>query len=212
MTDRKFDELWMQISNVAKDIENTCNDGTFFDAEKKAYIYYEYNKFRNLNKQSHLSATPGTMIDDIRMDRHKVASCIAGAILSTHPMGFKDNPLRAGETPRVRMSYLANETLALFSALAIVKSFIRSTPDNELSFDPTLKERFLKEGYIFPVPKHDDYLPWLLYLLRESSIIGFNVLSFSNILYLLECYTFTNMELSSLKNVISGSKEDKEER
>ena len=47
--------------------------------------------------------------------------------------------------------------------------------------------------------KYDDYLPWLLFLLQESSKIGFNVLSFSNILYLIETYTFSQLKLKNMR-------------
>lgn len=91
----------------------------------------------------------------------------------------------------------ANETLAVFAGLAIVKAYIRSDTDNNIGFPDELlvkKDKFLKDGYIFPKPIEDDYLPWLIYALFDSKKESFNVLAFSNIFYLLEAYTFSQIK------------------
>lgn len=195
MTLEKFSDLWKNVGNAAQDIVNSCKDGTLFDEKKESYIHYEYNKLRDYCKKQHLKVQGTIHPDkDPLLDRHKVAACIAGAILSTRPM---ESP--AGlDSDRSRLSYFSNEVLALFSALGIVKSFIRSDHDNVMNLDPDLKSDFLEVGFLFPEPLHDDYLPWLLFLLQESSKIGFNVLSFSNILYLLETHTFDQLKIQKL--------------
>ena len=107
--------------------------------------------------------------------------------------------MRSSDQIRCRLSYFSNETLALLAALGIVKSFIASDKENVIGFDAALKSEFLKNGFMFPTPARDDYIPWLLFLLHESSKIGYNVLSFSNILYLLETFTFAQLEIKALK-------------
>lgn len=203
MTSEKFNELWIQIGNAAQDIVNTCNDGTQFNQKKKEYISFEYDKFRRFCKERHLrSAHVDITANDVkepeisRIDRHKIGACIAGAILSAKPLEYTGS-----DVGRKRISYLANETLALFSALAIVKSFIRSDKESLIQFPGAIKEDFLSYGFKFPQPQYDEYLPWLLYLLQESTEIGFNVLSFSNILYLLEVYTISQLELEQMKRI-----------
>lgn len=195
MTKGKFTELWEQIGNAAQDIVNTYPEVIVFNSQKKDYIEYEYEKFKSFCKEKHM-VSPSESDEALRIDRHKIASCIAGAILSTKPLEYVK--LNNGES-MPRILYLANETLAFFSALAIVKSFIRADTSNMAQLDSELKKEFLKNGFIFPHPAHDDYLPWVLYLLQEGSKIGFNVLSFSNILYLLETYTFAQLEIAHLK-------------
>lgn len=197
MTREKFAELWEQVGNAAQDIVNTYPKVIAFNSQKKDYIEYEYEKFKSFCKEKHM-ISPSESEESLRIDRHKVASCIAGAILSTKPLEYVEQ--KNGES-MPRILYLANETLAFFSALAIVKSFIRADTSNKAKLDSELKKVFLKEGFIFPTPAHDDYLPWVLYLLQEGSKIGFNVLSFSNILYLLETYTFAQLEIRQLKGM-----------
>lgn len=197
MTELKFEELWTQIGNVATDIVNTCNDGSRFNEKKKEYIRYEYEKIRDECKTKHLGASNLTPAEkaEIRLDRHKVAACIAGAILSASPIEAPN--IRQGNSYKV--SYFANETLALFAALGIVKSFIRSDKDNVIELDPKAKALFLKYGFRFPEPTQDDYIPWLLFMLQESANIGFNVLSFSNILYLLETHSISQYKIEELE-------------
>lgn len=195
MNNNKFDELWTVISNAAEDIQNACKDQTHFNSQKKLYVLYEYNKLRDDCKKQHFDAEEPEDYEDILLDRHKVAACIAGAILSAKPLDAPPVPKKG----RYKMSYFANETLALFSALGIVKSFIESDKENKIKLDGEQKSDFSKNGFIFPKSAHDDYIIWLIFLLHESSKIGFNVLSFSNILYLLETYTFSQIEIKLLK-------------
>lgn len=207
MTTEKFSELWKQIGNIAQDIENSCKGEVRFNEGKKLYIQYEYDKFRNYCKQ-HLKNTQyqedlkkQSNQEDLLLDRHKVAACIAGAILSTQPMEI----CLTNNKSQYNLLYFANESLALFSALGIIKSFVRADSANVMEFDLELKQDFLQRGFLFPNPVHSDYLPWLLFVLQECSQIGFNVLSFSNILYLLETHTFSQLMIDKLKNKSSNS-------
>lgn len=203
MTVEKFDDLWKQIGNIAQDIENSCQGEVHLNVDKKVYVQYEYDNLRKHCKQ-HLSKNTQSQEEledqefqeDPLLDRHKVAACIAGAILRARPMEIRSS----SEKNRYNLLYFCNESLALFSALGIVKSFIRSDSKNVINLDLDLKSDFLKAGFLFPEPLHSDYLPWLLFVLQESSQIGFNVLSFSNILYLLETYTFAQLEIIRLKS------------
>ena len=196
MTEKKFDQLWIQISNAAQDIINKCDGEVVFNEKKKQYISFEYDRLRKRCKEMHMlfdtSSTDDISKKPPRIDRHKVAACIAGAILNAKP--FESNA-EIDNNEHKRIVYLANETLALFSALAIVTSFIRDDKDNTMKLDTELKNIFLKNGFIFPTPLHSDYLPWLLFLLRDNLGNEFNVLAFSNILYLIETYTFSQLSI-----------------
>lgn len=202
MTNEKFSDLWKQIDNIAQDIVGSCQGKVEFQTEKESFIQYEYDKLR-ANCRQHLSKDTqyqGNLRkqanqDEPLLDRHKVASCIAGAILNARPMKAS---LNFGES-QYKLLYFPNESLALFSALGIVKSYIRSDSDNVIGLNLELKNNFLEGGFLFPNPSHSDYLPWLLFVLQESSQIGFNVLSFSNILYLIETYTFQELKIRQLK-------------
>lgn len=204
MTEKKFDELWQEISNVATDIVNSCNDGTTFNPGKKDYIKFEYEKLRDDCKNRHFKK-PETADASAQklLDRHKVAACIAGAIVSASPLALEGNEPNV----RTRLSCLANETLAFLSALGIVKSFISSDQGNSIGLDIELKKDFLSQGFIFPSNNKNDYMLWLLFLLQECSKIGFNVLSFSNILYLLEEYTFSQLEIKRLQVQLEAEKQ-----
>ncbi len=199
MTDEKFCTLWNQVGNIAQDIVNSCQGKVQFDKEKKSYMQYEYDKLRNHCRfyLSENTSSSQESIDDGNplLDRHKVASCVAGAILSTRPMNADIDTQKSN----FNLLYFANESLALFSALGIVKAFIRADTNNIMKLDLNLKSAFLESGFLFPEPVHSDYLPWLLFLLRESSKIGYNVLSFSNILFLLETYTFQELKIRELQ-------------
>lgn len=202
MTFDKFNDLWKQIGNIAQDIENSCQGEAHLNEEKKVYVQYEYDNLRKHCKQ-HLSKDTNTQSlknresqEEPLLDRHKVAACVAGAVLRAKPMEITSS----SEKSRYNLLYFCNESLALFSALGIVKSFIRSDLKNVMELDLNLKDDFLKDGFLFPKPLHSDYLPWLLFVLQESSQIGFNVLSFSNILYLIETYTFAQLKIHRLES------------
>lgn len=195
----KFSELWEQVRNIAEDIENSCKHEVRFDEEKKTFVEYEYDNFRKRCKEHLVKGTqaPKDIDEPPRLDRHKVAACIAGAILNARPLDTHFS----SEEGHCNLSYFCNEALALFSALGIIISFIRSDSQNKIQLDVALKEDFLNRGFLFPSPVHGTYLPWLLFVLQESSQIGFNVLSFSNILYLLETYTFSQLKIEQLESI-----------
>lgn len=204
MEGKKFEELWQEISNVATDIMNSCHDSTTFNTGRRDYVRFEYEKLRDNCKDRHFKR-PET--DDGSgkklLDRHKVAACIAGAVLSASPLALEDSKQEHNN----RLSCFSNEALALFSALGIVQSFISSDKENKIGIDSELKKDFLLRGFVFPCNAKNDYILWLLFLLQESSKIGFNVLSFSNILYLLEEFTFSQLKNERLQRELNEQKQ-----
>lgn len=192
----KFDELWERIRLIAHEIKNTCQDGTEVVESKKDELREEYNLLRIGAGKVHLrdSVNIEFSVESTRMDRHKVASCMAGAILK---VGILSQPKNIDPKGRKMISYFANETLAAFSGLAIVKAFIRADKNNEIGYSNEIlekKDKFLEEGFIFPSPTQDDFLPWLIYAFSDSKNTKYNVMAFSNIFYLLEAYTFSQIE------------------
>ena len=127
----------------------------------------------------------------VSLDRHKVASCMIYAIL-------KANPLKVDRMVRnlPEKVLLANEYLAFFVALNIIEMY---------KLDE-MREKGVESSYQIIIPKtyHEDdeenntyegnFCKSLYYLSMEN-INKYDVFAYADILFLLEKYTDTYLEL-----------------
>lgn len=100
-------------------------------------IWEEYEKYRNQMLQN---------VKSKRLDRHKIASCLCGAVLEVQPLT---------ECKNKKIKKNANEILALHSGIAVIKYFMIYEYINKLSLsnDEKIKMRdYLKENFFIQFP------------------------------------------------------------
>jgi len=224
MTKDRFKKIWNIIKDTADAIHNDTGGNEsevaakLNDSQMDA-VYMRYEELNKLCKKKHMAVfhsqygkIPGseeTTKREKRIDRHKIASCIACSLLRMRPMK------RAEPTESTsNLSYYANEVLAFFVALSVMKSFTKEVLDIKrkskietdeadvedsslFEIDDGILERIVEEGYKFPSRgTHDDYLLWQLIAFADISDFGNYVISLSCTLFLIEEYTIQSYQNS----------------
>jgi hypothetical protein len=123
------------------------------------------------------------------MDRHKIASIVMASIMEVKPL--KSDILRnnnVAETNRLPIEKYCNEYLAFKSAISIVESFIKCNSQIE----NYKKQIILDNGILLPHCTHEDYLIQVIKGLSLSFSLNnkIDILSWSNLLFVLEQYTY----------------------
>lgn len=139
-----------------------------------------------------------------RIDRHKVAACMACALLRVSPIRTKQSE------EAERLLFYSNETLAFLVALSIMKSFTKAVLDSagkadEDGYDKSALGKYNEEslrgivdnGYKFPAGLHDNYLSWQLMALSDIENYKDFILSLSCTLFLIEEYSIMCYEVES---------------
>lgn len=182
MKTETFNEIYINvILPGAKSISSGLTTLVFNEICKEK-IYEKYEEARD----DILRIMPS----ESRIDRHKVAACIGYAIICTKPFEIDDH-----DEMEFREVF-ANELLAVYSSLSVLKSFILSAAEENL--DDSVNKKLIEifnDKFIFPKPKHEDYVEYLvknIYHSRKSQC--FDTLTFSNLLYMIEEYTIKSYE------------------
>lgn len=123
----------------------------------------------------------------ILLDRHKIAACLALAIMHVLPIKKIDTRLQNQK----RLYYAANETLASLTALYVLQHFI-VYKDTEIRTD--VKDKISQEGLLFPDVNSEDYILWLSSSFKECDVSDVNILLLSNILFYIEKYSILKYE------------------
>lgn len=131
-----------------------------------------------------------------RLDRHKLASCICGAIIEVRPLLYIKNG---------KISDSANEILALFAALNIIKAFMMYDILEEVSIEKRDEvHKYLKTNFDMKLPSLDDnicdtqeYRQNIINALRwshsecpvsQKECFRYDIWAYSKIFYHLELY------------------------
>ena len=224
MTKDKFGHIWNIIRDTADAIHNDTGRGDtevaakLIDLQKDA-VYMRYEELSRSCKERHMAGfhdqygriptlEKTRIVTEVKIDRHKIASCIACSLLRVRPMELAE----LKETTS-NLSYYANEVLAFFVALSVMKSFTKKVLDIKqkkgklenheddiddsslFGIDDGILERIVEEGYILPTRgTHDDYLLWQLIALADLGNFGDYVISLSCTLFLIEEYTIQSYQ------------------
>ena len=144
--------------------------------------------------------------DTLRIDRHKVATCLTLAVLSTQPIKNMDETLQNENY----LYYLCNECLAIFISLYMLKHFTQE--DDSMSI--SVRDKIKKRGFVFPTTANNNYIIWLASSLsrigeyRDRATLSL----LSNIYFMIERYTiekyFNDDSTDENNNVESNEKEE----
>lgn len=147
----------------------------------KEQIYKFYQKKRDYIRSNYM-----TKEYYAALDRHKVASCMLFAIL-------KAKPFQIDRTKKLdERLLLANEYLAFYAALNIIENYRISVngmneTDCQILLPETYQEKAGSTDYLSNICRN-------LYFLSIYNIEKYDVLAYSNILYMLEKYTDISIE------------------
>lgn len=138
-----------------------------------------------------------------RLDRHKLASCICGALIETSPVvGFRGAVIKKG----------ANETLALHVGLSVIRAYMMYDFLYKMSVSPKEKQKiycYLHEHFVMQFPgnicdtqKYDVNLENALYWshfkcqYKAGECYRYDIWAYSKIFYHLELYNQENLKKS----------------
>lgn len=180
--DSFFEEVVMGAINDIKKMEkNLMGDTKVLEIRNcKNKIFHFYQKKRDYIRSNYM-----TKEYNVALDRHKVASCMLFAILKAKPFKVKRN-IRLDER-----LLLANEYLAFYVALNIIENYrmsVNKMKENkcQILFPETYQEKTGSTDFLTNICRN-------LYFLSVYNIDKYDVLAYSNILFLLEKYTDMSM-------------------
>jgi hypothetical protein len=178
MNYQKYEEIWEKSIKPKIERMLSYDDDLFFTGGQiKENIWLAYENFKN-KVHTYMQDPDG------RIDRHKVASAMLYSIIANKPFEVKFLPLN-----RKLNGYtlLANETLGLHAALAIVKSFLLTDANEKCD---KIKIEIFKDDFIFPECEYDDYPTHIYQMLHYAKYNNhYDIFAFSHILFLIEAYT-----------------------
>lgn len=206
--ENEFEKIWDSVVKVLIS-ENSKKLGI----KHKNFVFlkfklrYFYTKYRAFIVKNYM--TP----DTIRIDRHKISSCMMKAILKTKPLyipicsrakflfsasnrhfvDFLDHELSQDETSMSKKYYLLfNEYLALGIAISILESYIES--DNR----PGRFKHCIVSPMPFPEPD-EDYMLDVCIGLKKTKLKSIDLISYANIFFLWEKYSCRKKQCDNIE-------------
>lgn len=125
-------------------ISQICNNHPEYCVRNRSVPYDLYSKFKDLRTKAnaHMSSQ--------RLDRHKLASCMCGAILDVQPLVYMKNG---------RSAHRVNATFALYAGLNIVKYYMMFDIIQNSSLSPKQQNNiklYLQENFDMELPSLSD--------------------------------------------------------
>lgn len=205
----EFNIIWEKtIKPLIEDFSNTYGLLGHSSNFTMRLMRHYYNKYRNIFIKSF-------MVDEtVKIDRHKIASCMTKAVLMTKPLRIKFKDFiklilfKKNLTKKSKMFFMANELLSLTIAINIIESYIDAIAKEyeELKrIKPEIKNyiHLLKSPIYFPVPFRDyyeDYIEDVCLDLYYTGARKFNIITYANIFFLLEKYTCRRVQSENFES------------
>lgn len=185
MNKQEFDKLWKECIEptfeelVKEDTSLYIRDGSFDS------LCRLYNDIKNSTKKLYMKIFG----DTVKLDRHKIAACMAKAIVLERPICKRVEENYVGTEADF---VIANEVLAFSVSIAILKAYIRLRLQKE--DDSSRKVAYTKiceVGFIFPETiMHVDYRTSVCWAWHHNIINGhFDILGTANLFFMIENYS-----------------------
>lgn len=125
-------------------LSQICSSHPEYCVRNRVVPYDLYSRFKDLREKAnaHMSSQ--------RLDRHKLASCMCGAILDVQPLAYMGDG---------RSAHRANATLALYAGLYIVKYYMMFDIIQTLFLPPDQQgdiKLYLQENFDMELPSLND--------------------------------------------------------
>ncbi len=129
--------------------------------------------------------------DAVKLDRHKIAACMAKAIVLDRPVCKK---IETGYTGSEEEFVIANEVLAFAAAMSILRAYIRLRLEKQEECGMPQEQAYRKiceSEFVFPETiMQVDYKTSVCWAWHHNAIEGhFDILGTANLLFMIEQYS-----------------------
>lgn len=183
-----WDDCFIPTFNELKKTDNALyiRDGSMDS------LCREYNDIKNFVKRAFMKQTAM----EIKLDRHKIAACLAKAIVLERPIC---KAIESGYTGKETEFTIANEAMAFSSAMSIMKAYIEYKFNKQ---DPCIENfkyaysEICKHGFTFPETiMNVDYKSSVCWAWHHNAIDGyFDILGNANLFFMIENYSLAAYE------------------
>lgn len=187
MNKQEFNDFWNKcIMPTYKELHNKDSDLYIRDGSADS-LCRNYNDIKNSTKRLYMKKSDET----IKLDRHKIASCMAKAIMLDKPVCKKLGDDYTGTEDEL---VIANAVLAFSASISIMKAYVElSLAKENLQFREHEAEyrKICENGFVFPKTIMEvDYMSSVCWAWHHNAISGhFDVLGTANLLFMIENYS-----------------------
>lgn len=185
MNKNEFEKIWDKCIVPSFEVLKKQDSTIYLRAGSFDSLCICYNDIKNSTKRLFMkSGTNG------KLDRHKIAACLAKAIVMDKPICKKVN---TGYTGAEEKFSLANEALAFAVSLSILRAYIELKLKNEVSEFVSRKNAYqniCEHDFVFPSTIIGvDYEVSVCWAWHHNIINGnFDVLGTANLFFMIESY------------------------
>lgn len=185
MNKQEFSKLWKEC--IEPTFEELAKEDTSLYIRNGSFdsLCRLYNDIKNSTKKVYMENSG----DTVKLDRHKIAACMAKAIVLERPVCKRVEENYVGtETDFV----IANEVLAFLVSIAILKAYIKLKLQKEENSGCEVAYRKICESdFVFPQTiMHVDYRTSVCWAWHHNIVNGyFDVLGTANLFFMIENYS-----------------------
>lgn len=187
MNKQEFEKMWNEslIPNFNK--LEAQDRGIFLRNGSYESLCRTYNDIKNATKRQFMLKNGKQVV----LDRHKIAACLANAIVLDKPICKKIEDDYTGTEDEFM---IANEALAIGVALSVMRAYIKLKLEKKEAEFMKREEAYQKicdEDFIFPQTiMKVDYIVAICWAWHHNIINGhFDVLGTANLLFMIENYS-----------------------
>lgn len=187
MNKQEFELFWLNcILPTFEELAKVDKDLYIREGSQDSLCRY-YNDIKNCTKRAFMKKDDAV----VKLDRHKIAACMAKAIVLERPIGKK---IENDYTGKEDCFIIANEVLAFSVATSIIKAYLRLKIDKRDSNFIKREEGYRKiceQDFVFPKTIMEvDYKTSVCWAWHHNIINGyFDVLGTANLFFMIENYS-----------------------
>lgn len=187
MNSEEFKVFWNKCIKPTFDELAKSDDALYLREGSIDSLCRRYNDIKNNTKKLYMKNSD----ERVKLDRHKIASCIAKAIIMEQPIYKKVDANYSGNENEF---VVANEVLAFLAASEILKAYINLKLEKENAVFVQHKkayEKICEDGFVFPdTIMGVDYVVSVCWAWHHNVINGhFDVLGTANLFFMIENYS-----------------------
>lgn len=187
MDKQEFKELWDKCILPSFEKLKEQDSSIFLRDDSQEVLCRSYNDIKNTAKKRFMKVYGKEVV----LDRHKVAACLANAIVIDRPVYKKIDDSYTGNEDEFM---IANEALAFGVALSILRAFIElklERAGDQFGTKRKAYQQICEKDFIFPETIMDVTYPVTVCWAWHHNAIGghFDLLGTANLLFMIENYS-----------------------